>query len=304
MTPVVRVKLWTSTGRIVYSDEPQLVGAIYPLGADEQEALETGVSRADVSDLSAPENRFERSAGPLLEVYLPVHTPSGTPLLFETYSRYSSVKARTREVWLAFAPITFGSLLLLQIVQVPLAGASFVLAGAADRAGATGAAELSGPLDRAADGLRRSIRALRSLLVEIYPPNLRTAGLAAALSDLVAPLPSRGAEARLDLPAVVDLPEPVEALIFRVAQEAVRNVTTHAGARAVVVRLTVSATCAVLTVTDDGVGFDPAAVGARPASGHLGLTVLRDLAAHAGADLRLDSAPGQGTSVRLEVPLP
>lgn len=77
----------------------------------------------------------------------------------------------------------------------------------------------------------------------------------------------------------------------------------HAGARTAVLRLTVSSTCAVLTVTDDGQGFEPEAVADRPATGHLGLVVLRDIAADAGADLRLDSAPGQGTSVRLEVPL-
>ncbi|MGI8683440.1 MAG: ATP-binding protein [Mycobacteriales bacterium] len=89
----------------------------------------------------------------------------------------------------------------------------------------------------------------------------------------------------------------------RVAQEAIRNVANHAGARTAVLRLTVSSTCAVLTVTDDGQGFEPEAVADRPATGHLGLVVLRDIAADAGADLRLDSAPGQGTSVRLEVPL-
>lgn len=348
LPPLVRVKVWTAEGRIVYSDEQRLIGSTYDLGAHEQEALRAGITRAAVSDLSEPENRFERADGPLLEVYLPVRTPAGVPLLFETYSRYSSVTSRSRDVWLAFAPITFGALLLLQLVQVPLAwsmarrlrqgqyererllrraiaasdaerrriasdlhdgvvqelaGASFVLAGAADRAAAVSEPEVSGALQRAAGGVRQSIRALRSLLVEIYPPNLRTAGLAAALSDLVAPLSSQGIEVRRDLPPSVDLPDDVEALVFRVAQEAIRNVANHAGARTVVVRLTVSATCAVLTVTDDGQGFEPAASGARPAAGHFGLVVLRDLATDAGADLRVDAAPGQGTCVRLEVPL-
>lgn len=348
LAPLVRVKIWTATGRIVYSDERRLIGSTYDLGRHEQEALRAGITKADVSDLSEPENRFERGQGPLLEVYLPVHTSTGVPLLFETYSRYGSVSDRSREVWLAFAPITFGALLLLQLVQVPLAwsmarrvrqgqyerelllrraiaasdaerrriasdlhdgvvqelaGASFVLAGAADRAAAVSEPEVSGALQRAAGGVRQSIRALRSLLVEIYPPNLRSAGLAAALSDLVAPLSSRGIETRLDLPPSVELPEEIEALVFRVAQEAVRNVANHAGARTAVVRVTVTSTRAVLTVTDDGHGFEPAAVGDHAATGHFGLVVLRDIAADAGADLRLDSAPGQGTCVRLEVPL-
>jgi two-component system NarL family sensor kinase len=348
LAPLVRVKIWTATGRIVYSDERRLIGSTYELGDHERDALRTGTTKADVSDLSEPENRFERGQGSLLEVYLPIHTPSGVPLLFETYSKLSSVSARSREVWLAFAPITFGALLLLQLVQVPLAwsmarrlrqgqyererllrraiaasdaerrriasdlhdgvvqelaGASFVLAGAADRAAAIREPEVSGALQRAAGGVRQSIRALRSLLVEIYPPNLRSAGLAAALSDLVAPLSSRGIETRLDLPPSVELPEEAEALVFRVAQEAIRNVANHAGACTAVVRLTVSSTCAVLTVIDDGQGFEPDAVANHPATGHFGLVVLRDIAADAGADLRLDSAPGQGTSVRLEMPL-
>ncbi len=350
LEPVVRVKLWTPAGRIVYSDERRLIDSTYDLGAHEQEALRLGLTKADVSDLSEPENRFERTAGPLLEVYLPVHTPKGEKLLFETYSRYSSVTDRSRSVWLAFAPITFGALLLLQLVQVPLAwsmarrvrqgqqererllmraiaasdaerrriasdlhdgvvqelaGASFVLAGAADRATAMREPAVSGALQRAAGGVRQSIRALRSLLVEIYPPNLRTAGLAAALSDLLAPLSSRGIETELHLPGDgLELSPESEALIFRVAQESVRNATTHAGARRIDVGLTTTPGLAVLTVADDGLGFDVAALDSSPKSGHLGLVVLRDLAADAGADLRIESASGDGTRVRLEVPSP
>lgn len=185
-----------------------------------------------------------------------------------------------------------------------LAGASFVLAGAADRAAAVSEPEVSGALHRAAGGVRQSIRALRSLLVEIYPPNLRTAGLAAAMSDLLAPLSSRGIETELHLPDRLELSPETEALIFRVAQESVRNAANHAGARRIDVRLTTTPGLAVFTVVDDGLGFDVAALTTRAKSGHLGLVVLRDLAADAGADLRIDSAPGDGTRVRLQVPQP
>ena len=60
----MRVKIWAPDGRIVYSDEPRLIGARYTLGDDDQEALEDGVTRAELSDLCRPENRYERSAGP------------------------------------------------------------------------------------------------------------------------------------------------------------------------------------------------------------------------------------------------
>jgi signal transduction histidine kinase len=60
----------------------------------------------------------------------------------------------------------------------------------------------------------------------------------------------------------------------------------------------------VLDLRDDGVGFDSAAVVENPPDGHFGLRVLGDVAADAGADLRVASAPGQGTWWQLRVPVP
>jgi hypothetical protein len=84
---VVRVKVWTATGKIVYSDAKALVGQTFAIGADEEAALDSGKTDADVSDLARPENRFERTFGTLVEVYLPVRAADGTKLLFETYQR-------------------------------------------------------------------------------------------------------------------------------------------------------------------------------------------------------------------------
>jgi hypothetical protein len=75
----VRVKLWGPDGRILYSDRPALVGTRYQLGADDLEVLRHGGVAAGISDLSRPENRFERRSGKLLEVYMPVRTPDGRP---------------------------------------------------------------------------------------------------------------------------------------------------------------------------------------------------------------------------------
>src|SRR5438309_3467252 len=65
---VVRVKVWTSEGRIIYSDEPRLVGRTFDLGAGERSALRSGKVAADLSNLDEPENRFERPYHKLLEV--------------------------------------------------------------------------------------------------------------------------------------------------------------------------------------------------------------------------------------------
>ena len=157
-------------------------------------------------------------------------------------------------------------------------------------------------LREAAAGTRRSIRALRSLLVEIYPPSLREAGLGAALSDLAAPLGAHGVDATVDLPEDLRFPSEVEALLYRAAQEALRNVVAHARARHVDIRLSRPDHRAVLDVADDGVGFDPAVAPDRPAQGHVGLRVLADLAAEAGGQFEVTSRPGDGTHVHLEVP--
>src|SRR5205807_4874755 len=96
---VVRVKIWTPAGRILYSDEPRLIGDVFPLEPEERDAIRAGKVAAAVSDLSKPENRFERSHGKLLEVYLPVHAADGQPLLYENYLRFSSIAANSRRVW-------------------------------------------------------------------------------------------------------------------------------------------------------------------------------------------------------------
>ncbi|MDQ1422785.1 MAG: two-component system, NarL family, sensor kinase, partial [Acidimicrobiaceae bacterium] len=113
---LVRVKIWTPDGTIVYSDEPRLVGSNYQLGAGERSAIDTGVIEAEVGDLSKPENRFERDRGKLLEVYLPIRTPSGQRLLFEAYSSYAAVSSSGWRIFRAFAPISLGALVALELV--------------------------------------------------------------------------------------------------------------------------------------------------------------------------------------------
>src|SRR4051794_26617392 len=88
---VVRVKLWTPAGRILWSDETRLVGKTFSLDDEAQEALTVPQTVAAVSDLSRPENVFELGHGRLLEVYRPVWAPSGEPLLMEAYLRYDDV---------------------------------------------------------------------------------------------------------------------------------------------------------------------------------------------------------------------
>jgi two-component system NarL family sensor kinase len=118
---IVRVKIWTAGGRIVYSDKHRLIGSRYQLGADDLQVLHHGGVDAGITDLSRPENRFERSQGNVLEVYLGVRAPDGRPLLFETYQRFSSIASSGTSIWKAFAPAIIGALLILALLQLPLA---------------------------------------------------------------------------------------------------------------------------------------------------------------------------------------
>ena len=336
---IARVKIWDRTGRVVYSDEHRLIGARYPMSPEDVATFRARRVSAEVSDLSKPENRFERTAGRLLEVYLPIQTASGTPLRYEAYYRSSFISARASRIFRQFAPVMLGALILLAALQLPLAwrlarrvetgqdereqllrraieasdverrriardlhdgvvqdlaGVSYSLSAAAD-----GAPEPYGDqLRSAAAETRQGIGQLRTLLVEIYPPELKRAGLEAALGDLASSSRARGIETALEAQPGLELSPETEALFFRVAQEALRNVIRHARAQHVRIEVGCADERARLLVADDGRGFDPAV---PRESGHFGLSLLADLMRDAGGELAVDSAPGRGTRVSAEV---
>jgi signal transduction histidine kinase len=197
-----------------------------------------------------------------------------------------------------------------------LAATSIALAGAAVSADRHGRADESGRLHLAADAVRAAIRSLRSLLVDIHPPNLRRTGLAVALGDLAASTSARSVPVTLvvDDGATAGLGERAEQFAFRVAQEALRNAVTHAGATAVEVRVgrrrptpaereTHDCDVLVLRVTDDGRGFDPGVPAAEDDRPHMGLRLLDDLAGDVDGRVEVISAPGRGTTVQVEVPV-
>jgi signal transduction histidine kinase len=179
-----------------------------------------------------------------------------------------------------------------------LAAVSYSLAGASRRIASEGRPELAELLDQAATATRQTIAALRSLIVEIYPPNLHKEGLAAALTDLCAPARSRGLDVRLEVDSALTVSDRTAATVYRTAQEAVRNAVKHARARELMVSLRQVDGQVQLEVADDGRGFDRAETGG---DGHIGLRLLSDLARESGGRLEIRSAPGQGATVRLEM---
>jgi signal transduction histidine kinase len=344
---LVRVKVWRADGTIVYSDEHRLAGAKYDLGPDELDALRSGLIKAEVSNLAKPENRFERSFGKLLEVYLPIRAPDSTRVLFEAYYRYDAVAASGRRIWGSFAPVSLGALVALELLQIPLAwslaarlrqrqrerevllqraleasdverrriasdlhdgvvqdlvGVAYSLAGASRNVGLT--PDAASALGAASASVRSSITSLRSTLVDIYPPSLAEHGLPAALDDLAGDASSDGLVVSVEAPALPSsLPGPVEALLYRAAREALRNVTRHAQASSAVVRGGATGRKAWVSVTDNGAGFDTAVLESKAAEGHLGLRSLEGVVRDAGGTMRVESQPGGGTTVFVEVSL-
>lgn len=152
-------------------------------------------------------------------------------------------------------------------------------------------------LEGAAVSLRGSLRALRSLLAEIHPPDLHAEGLAAALADLIAPASAAGIQASVSVEGMEGAPDAGVALVWRVAQEAVRNAIRHSGASTIAVTVRRDGTTLTLEVVDDGVGFDPEV---RDPDRY-GLRGLRSLVTDIGGRLDVRSAVGEGTTVRMEV---
>ncbi|PWI43589.1 GAF domain-containing sensor histidine kinase [Streptomyces sp. ICBB 8177] len=142
---------------------------------------------------------------------------------------------------------------------------------------------------------------LRAVVVELRPAALDEDGLVATLRDQVEVL-DRAHAARIAFAshAVRALPAQQEEAVLRVAQEALHNALRHSGATGVDVRLEGRGRGAVLRVRDDGRGFDASRV--RRAGRHLGLVSMRERAAGVGGRLTVDSAPGRGTLIEMEVP--
>jgi two-component system, NarL family, sensor kinase len=349
---VARVKIWTAAGTIVYSDQHALIGETFPLGSDELEALDAGLTRSEVSDLSKPENRFERSFGTLVEVYLPVRAGDGTQLLFETYQFDSALRADQQRIWSGIFPALVAGLALLFVAQVPLSwrlarrlqrssqdralllqraidsseterwriagdlhdgpvqnltAVSLTLGSAAMRLAnperrQPSHDELIGVMQSASEESRTAIRELRTMIMEIAPPDLDRGGLGPALERLARVGREQGLQVLVDVDAAArGLSMDDNALIYRTAQESIRNVLKHANASKVLVRLHSVPHGITLEVIDDGRGFSTDDLSRRQQDGHVGLALLEERVAEARATLAITSAPGSGTSIRLQL---
>jgi signal transduction histidine kinase len=157
-------------------------------------------------------------------------------------------------------------------------------------------------LQRLQELAQEAIQELRSLIFQLRPAAIESDGLAAALGKHVQVLRRvHRQEIQLDLGGEPRLRPGIDDEVFRIAQEALHNALKHASAARLEVVLDEDRERLALTVRDDGVGFQPGATSHR--SRRLGLTSMEERAASLGGTLAIDSAPGRGTTITLEVPL-
>ncbi|MBL1086331.1 GAF domain-containing sensor histidine kinase [Streptomyces actinomycinicus] len=162
-------------------------------------------------------------------------------------------------------------------------------------------ARAKGELHQVAALAAEAVDELRAAVVELRPAALDEDGLLATLRTQIQVL-DRAHTARVTFigNGFRALPAAQEEALLRVAQEALHNALRHSGAEHVDVTVGRRGGGAVLRVTDDGSGFDPTAV--RRAGRHLGLVSMRDRAGVVGGTLTVESAPGKGTTIEMEVP--
>ncbi|MFJ9906396.1 GAF domain-containing sensor histidine kinase [Streptomyces sp. NPDC101152] len=162
-------------------------------------------------------------------------------------------------------------------------------------------ARAKGELQQVAALAAEAADELRAAVVELRPAGLDEDGLVATLRTHVQVLDrAHSARVTFDSHGVRALPSAQEEAVLRVAQEALHNALRHSAAQAVHVTLARRGAGTVLRITDDGTGFDPRAV--RRAGRHLGLVSMRDRASGVGGTLTVESAPGKGTTIEMEVP--
>jgi two-component system sensor histidine kinase DegS len=160
-------------------------------------------------------------------------------------------------------------------------------------------------LIRAREQVRDALDDVRGLMAGLRPRLLEERGLVAALQALASPPALWGPDVTIEtggIRANDRLPPAVELALFRVAQEAVSNARRHGGASRVVISVGTQPGAVKLTVSDDGVGFDPLRVNPGPGRGE-GIHGIRERITQLGGEARIDSALGAGTRVEVTLPL-
>jgi signal transduction histidine kinase len=162
--------------------------------------------------------------------------------------------------------------------------------------------ELAARLEDCNSLVEGTVDAMRDVMAELRPHALDDYGLPAALRSLATGFSRRtGIHVAFEKEGRgADLPKPVDLAMFRIAQEALNNVAKHANAQRVEIAIRRKNGNAVLSVRDNGVGFDPQRLDRPRGDGGWGLLIMRERAEAVGAQFTLKAGPNSGTQVLVE----
>ena len=149
--------------------------------------------------------------------------------------------------------------------------------------------------------LTETIAQLRSLLFQLAPPDFSQHRIGSALLLRAQRILPAGTHIELDDLVVGVIDEDTGRALFRIGQEALTNIAKHAHARAVRIVLSEDPIGVILEIIDDGIGAEPTRF-TRHALGHLGVSGMIERARQLGGRCAIDSAPGSGTTVRVQLP--
>ncbi len=163
----------------------------------------------------------------------------------------------------------------------------------------TDAAAAAGKVAELRELQKDALAEMRTLIFELRPASLETDGLVQALRTHATAVQRRtGLTLVVVAEPIPRLPLATEEALYRIGQEAIHNIVKHANASRASVRIAQDGDLVRLAIVDDGEGFSPGDV----PRGHLGLLGMRQRLDLIGGELRVDSAPGRGTTVEAEVP--
>lgn len=145
---------------------------------------------------------------------------------------------------------------------------------------------------------------LRGLAHELRPPALEDQGLLPALQNLAGAVSRRtGLRVTVEAAESTGLPPRIEAVLYRVVQEALKNSSKHAHARTAKIRLSRLQGHICCSIEDDGDGFDPSELSSGRIRRGLGLLGIHERLRVLGGTCEIESAPGRGTTLKVKIPL-
>jgi two-component system, NarL family, sensor kinase len=336
---ILRVKIWSPEGKVLYSDVPELIGKTFELEPWAKELLAGGPPTVSVGVQAEEENIYEAGTGELVEVYVASHANERMPLLVEVYFDDEVLLGPQHHILLGMTPVLLIAMAVLQGAQL-VPGIRLarqvqarqrerqailqhaIEAGERERARLAGALHddilqdlaglaytlepaghtVSGP-DRGLDPgavLRNSIVKLRAVTSDLYSSPLNADSLPSALGILAERSRNQGIASVVRIDRDPGLNAAQATACHRIAREAMANIIKHAGADTVHLSLVRRGGETTLSISDDGASFD---TDAPAAPGHLGLRMMVDVAESVGTRLRMRSEPGRGTQITVVFPV-